>query len=105
MKRVAIAAISIAPLGEGASVSEYVAAALRVLKEDGRVEWELGPMCTTVWGEPAHIFDVILKMQEVMFEMGAVRVSTVIKMDERRDKPLDPRAKVRSVLDKLEDHP
>ncbi len=101
--RKAIAAVSIAPLGEGPSVSEYVAEAIRVLKEDGRVEWELGPMCTTIWGDPKVIFEVILKMQEAMFRKGAVRVSTVIKMDERRDKELNPRDKVQSVLGKLGD--
>ena len=100
--RKAIVAVSIAPLGEGPSVSDYVAEAIRVLKEDGRVEWELGPMCTTIWGDPAVIFEVILKMQEAMFRKGAVRVSTVIKMDERRDKELDPRKKVEAVKRKAE---
>ncbi len=99
--RRAIVAVSIAPIGEGPSVSEYVAEAIKVLKEDGRVEWEIGPMCTTIWGEPEVIFEVILKMQEAMFRKGAVRVSTVIKMDERRDRELNPEEKVRAVLERL----
>ncbi len=99
--RRAIVAVSIAPIGEGPSVSEYVAEAIKVLKEDGRVEWELGPMCTTIWGDPEVIFEVILKMQEAMFRKGAVRVSTVIKMDERRDRELNPEEKVRAVLERL----
>ncbi len=97
----AIFAVSISPLGEGPSVSDYVAEAIKVLKEDGRVEWELGPMFTTVWGEPEVVFDVILKMREAVFRKGAKRVSVVIKMDERRDREVHPREKVDSVLKKL----
>ncbi|NPB04638.1 MAG: MTH1187 family thiamine-binding protein [Thermotogae bacterium] len=105
MKRLVIAAVSIAPIGEGVSVSDYVAEAIKVLKDYGRVEWELGPMCTTMWGDPRDVFEVILLMQEAMFKKGAVRLSTVIKMDERRDKPLNPTDKVESILNKLGEEP
>lgn len=83
----AIVAVSIAPLGSGdPSVSRYVAAAERVLQEDGRVRYRLDPMFTTIEGDLSTIFEVIEKMHEAVFACGAVRVSSVIKVDDRRDK-------------------
>lgn len=83
----AIAAVSISPLGVGISVSEYVAAALRVLEQQDRVRWQLDSMFTTLEGEPDDLFEVIRAMQEAVFAAGAERVGTVVKMDDRRDQP------------------
>lgn len=94
----AIVAVSIAPLGtETPSVSRYVAAAERVLKEDGRVRFRLDPMFTTIEGDLHVIFEVIEKMHEAVFAEGAVRVSSVIKIDDRRDKAVRMEDKVKSV--------
>ncbi len=81
----AIAAVSISPLGVGISVSKYVAVALKVLEAQDAVRWELDSMFTTLEGEPDALFEVIRKMQEAVFAAGAARVGTVIKMDDRRD--------------------
>ncbi len=83
----AIAAVSISPLGVGISVSRYVAAALRVLEAQERVRWQLDSMFTTLEGDPEDLFAVIAQMQAAVFEAGAERVGTVIKMDDRRDRP------------------
>ncbi|MEZ4334677.1 MAG: MTH1187 family thiamine-binding protein [Myxococcota bacterium] len=83
----AIAAVSISPVGSGVSVSRYVAAAIAVLEAQHRVRWQLDSMFTTLEGDPADLFAVIAAMQEAVFASGAVRVGTVIKMDERRDRP------------------
>ena len=94
----AIVAVSIAPLGTGQpGVSEYVAAAERILREDGRVRYRLDPMFTTIEGELHVIFEIIERMQEAVFDYGAVRVSTVIKIDERRDKSASMEEKVDKV--------
>lgn len=93
----AIAAVSISPLGVGISVSEYVAAALRVLEDQDRVRWQLDSMFTTLEGEPDDLFEVIRAMQEAVFEAGAERVGTVIKMDDRRDRVATMAEKVASV--------
>lgn len=93
----AIVAVSIAPNGEGASVSRYVAAALRVLEAQDRVRWKLDAMFTTLEGEVGEIFALIQQMQEAVFAEGAVRVGTVIKMDERRDKDVRMEDKVAAV--------
>ncbi len=99
----AIVAVSIAPLGTGStSVSAFVAAAERVLREETRVRHQLGPMFTTIEGELPVIFEVILRMQEAVFAAGAQRVSTVIKIDERRDKVASMEEKVRAVEEKLQ---
>ncbi len=40
-------------------------------------------------------------MQEAVFEAGALRVSTVIKIDERRDRPVRMDEKVSAVEERL----
>lgn len=100
----AIVAVSVAPLGTGtASVSKYVAAAERVLRDDGRVRYRLDPMFTTIEGELPVIFEIIEKMHEAVFALGAVRVSTVIKVDDRRDKEVRMEEKVEAVEALLEE--
>lgn len=97
----AIVAVSIAPLGTSEpGVSKYVAAAERVLREDGRVRYRLDPMFTTIEGDLHTIFEIVEKMHEAVFALGAVRVSAVIKVDERRDKLVKMEDKV-SVVESL----
>jgi uncharacterized protein (TIGR00106 family) len=96
-KHVAIAAVSIAPVGVGTSVGRFVAAALRVAQRQRRVRHRLDPMFTTLEGELSEIFALIQRMQEAVFEAGAARVSTVIKIDERRDQRVSMEDKPRSV--------
>jgi uncharacterized protein (TIGR00106 family) len=98
---VAIVAVSIAPVGEGTSVSRYVAAALEVVREQDRVRHRLDPMFTTLEGELPDIFALIQRMQEAVFALGARRVSTVIKIDERRDRSVRMEDKVRAVEERL----
>ena len=93
----AIAAVSISPMGVGLSVSEYVAAAIEVLAAQDRVVWQLDSMFTTLEGEPEDLFEVIQAMQEAVFAAGAERVGTVIKMDDRRDRSVSMADKIASV--------
>jgi uncharacterized protein (TIGR00106 family) len=93
----AIAAVSISPVGEGVSVSRYVAAALRVAREQSAVRVRLDPMFTTLEGELADIYALIQRMQEAVFAAGAVRVGTVIKLDDRRDRAVAMEEKVAAV--------
>ncbi len=98
----AIAAVSISPLGVGLSVSEYVAAAISVLEAQDVVRWELDSMFTTLEGEPDALFKVIRAMQEAVFAAGGERVGTVIKMDDRRDREgVTMAGKIASVREKL----
>jgi uncharacterized protein (TIGR00106 family) len=94
----AMVAVSITPVGSGSpSVSRFVAAAEAVLRRASDVRYELGPMFTTIEGELGRIFELIREMQEAVFAAGAQRVSTVIKVDERRDKDSSMEHKVAAV--------
>ena len=99
----AIVAVSVAPLGEGVSVGDHVGAALRVLQAQDEVRYELGSMFTTLEGDLPVIFQLILRMQEAVFEHGAARVSTVIKVDERRDREAHMEDKLGRARAALED--
>ena len=97
----AIAAVSISPVGADVSVSRYVAAALAVVRGQDRVRHRLDPMFTTLEGDLADIYDLVQRMQQAVFDAGAERVSTVIKIDDRRDRAVPMEDKVRSVEDLL----
>ncbi len=91
-------AVSVTPVGsQSPSVSSYVAAAERVLRAAGDVGYELGPMFTSIEGDLGRILGLVQEMQEAVFSAGAERVSTVIKIDERRDKETSMRHKVEAV--------
>lgn len=99
----AIAAVSISPVGVGTSVSRYVAAALAVVHAQSRVRYRLDPMFTTLEGELADIYALVQAMQEAVFAAGAQRVGTVIKVDDRRDRAVRMEDKVASVEKLLRD--
>ena len=99
----AIAAVSISPVGVGTSVSKYVAAALEVVRAQSRVRYRLDPMFTTLEGELTDIYALVQVMQEAVFAAGAQRVGTVIKIDDRRDRAVRMEEKVASVEKLLRD--
>ncbi len=93
--------ISVVPIGTGSpSVSEYVAGVIKKLREMG-VKHQLGPMGTVVEGPLDQLLEIARAVHAVPFEMGAMRVVTTIKIDDRRDKPFSAEGKVRSVEEKL----
>ena len=98
----AIAAVSISPVGEGTSVSRFVAEALRVARSQDRVRVRLDPMFTTLEGELGEIFELVQRMEEAVFAAGALRVGTVMKIDHRRDRSVAMEEKVASVEALLE---
>jgi uncharacterized protein (TIGR00106 family) len=98
----AVVEISVAPLGTASpGVSSYVAACVEIVAACG-LSYQLTPMGTVIEGDIDEIFAVLRKMHEVPFGQGAERVSTLIKIDDRRDKDRhDLQGKVDSVLNKL----
>ena len=97
----AIAEISIVPLGTGSpSVSGYVAACLKALSASG-LPYEIHGMGTIVEGDLSTLLGVIREMHEIPFEAGAQRVVTTIRIDDRRDRQSSARHKVTSVTKKL----
>lgn len=92
----AVAEISIVPLGTGSpSVSRYVAKALEVVRASG-LKYELTPMATVVEGSVEEILKLVGDMHRAVLE-DAVRVVTSLRMDDRRDKPLTMEGKVLAV--------
>jgi uncharacterized protein (TIGR00106 family) len=92
--------VSVVPLGVGVSVSEYVAACQRVFSEAG-LHTNLHAYGTNIEGEWDQVFTAIKKCHEMVHEMGAPRVSTVIKAGTRVDRNQTLADKVRSVESKL----
>ncbi|GBD30424.1 hypothetical protein HRbin32_01529 [bacterium HR32] len=89
------------PLGTPtASVGAYVAAAVEVIRESG-LRFRLNPMGTTVQGPLRDLLRLIPRLHDAVFRRGALRVSTLVKLDERRDRPSDMEEKVRSVRRRL----
>ena len=98
----AVVEVSITPLGTGdPGVSAYVAGCLRILREAG-LSHQLTPMGTIIEGNLDEILSVIRRMHEAPFAAGAVRVSTLLKIDDRRDRPHTMQGKVQSVAKKLD---
>lgn len=98
----AIVEFTIVPLGtKETSLSKYVADCHKVLESEKNIKYQLTPMGTIVEGDLDLILNVIKKMHEVPFEKGALRVSTSIKIDDRRDKASTMEGKVESVKKKL----
>jgi uncharacterized protein (TIGR00106 family) len=96
-----IAEVTVTPLGTGSpSLSKYVAACARVLDESG-VNHTLTPMGSVIEGTLDQILEVIRKVHSAPFTQGALRVSTRIVIDERRDKDVTGKDKVESVQRKL----
>ncbi len=97
----AIVDVTIAPRTEGAGgLSKYVAECHKILKASG-LKHILTPMSTIIEGDLDQIFDIIRQMQEKQFEMGALRVYTTIRVDDRRDIHASMEQKLNSVNTKL----
>jgi uncharacterized protein (TIGR00106 family) len=95
----ATADLTVLALGrQGASASEYIAEIQRRLARQRRVRYRMHAMGTSLEGTTEDILAVVAELHAVPFEQGVPRVYTVLKLDERRDRPdqtLDD--KVRSV--------
>ena len=91
-----IVEISFVPLGVGTSLSKYVAESLRLIRESG-LPHEFHSMGTNVEGEWDEVMSLIRRCQDRLFEMGAPRVTTSLKVSERRDKAYHMADKVSTV--------
>ncbi len=100
----ATADLTVIPLGTPtASVGEYLAEIARRLESETRVRAHMHGGGTSLEGETADILAVVAEMHSVPFEMGLLRVYTVLKLDERRDRPGQTVAdKEHSVRERLE---
>ncbi len=92
--------LCLVPIGVGVSLSSYVAACERVLREAG-LKSVLHPNGTNIEGEWDKVFAAVRRCHEVVHEMGAPRVFTVMKVGTRTDRTQTMDEKTKSVEDKL----
>jgi uncharacterized protein (TIGR00106 family) len=90
------------PIGVGVSLSPYVAACEKVLAEAG-LKTVLHANGTNIEGEWDQVFAAVKRCHEVVHEMGAPRVSTIIKLGTRTDRNQTMDEKIKSVEGKLAD--
>jgi uncharacterized protein (TIGR00106 family) len=99
----ATADLTILALGRAeVSASEYIAEIQRKLAKQDRVRYRMHAMGTSLEGSTADILAVVAELHAVPFDQGVPRVYTVLKLDERRDRPGQTlEEKVRAVEDRL----
>jgi uncharacterized protein (TIGR00106 family) len=95
-----IADVAIVPIGVGVSLSKYVAACEKAFKEAG-LETRLHAYGTNVQGDWDTVFAAIKHCHHIVHEMGAPRISTVIKVGTRTDRDQGMIDKIKSVEAKL----
>jgi uncharacterized protein (TIGR00106 family) len=100
---VATADLTVIALGRAdASAGEYIAEIQRRLARQARVRYRMHAMGTSLEGTTAAILAIVGELHAVPFGLGVPRVYTILKLDERRDRPeqtLDD--KERSVAERL----
>jgi uncharacterized protein (TIGR00106 family) len=96
------AELTIIPIGTSeTSLSKYIAAAVSALDKMG-VKYSITGMGTIIeTNDPEKLFDSIKIAHEAVFIEGAQRVSTSVKIDDRRDKKETVEEKVLSVKEKM----
>src|SRR5436853_4537525 len=99
----ATADLTVIGLGrQSASASEYIAEMQRRLQAQDKVRFKLGAMGTELEGKVEDILEIVRELHNVPFEAGLPRVYTVLKLDERIDKPTQSlEDKVRSVEEQM----
>jgi uncharacterized protein (TIGR00106 family) len=99
----AIAKVSIIPVGTGSpSLSEHIARAVKVLRQEKGLKYELTAMGTIIEGDVDNILSVIRKMHQAALAEGVMRVVTTIEIDDRQDRPSTMSSKVESVMKRLQ---
>ena len=92
-----ISQFSIAPIGEGVSLSKYVKIALGVLKKNN-IKYKTNDMATVIETKNLDtLFRVVEEAHKAVIDAGAKRVITELKIDDRRDKNVKIGYKVESV--------
>jgi uncharacterized protein (TIGR00106 family) len=94
-----IAEFSIIPIGQaGSSVSRYVAAAINALKNVKGLDFEVTPMGTILAAKDLDtIFEAVRQAHEAIIATGIKRVSSNLRIDDRRDKARTMDDKVKAV--------
>ena len=97
----ALVNFQLVPVGTEVSVSRYVVACERVLEESG-LFYQLHANGTNIEGEWEAVFAAVKRCHEVVHEMGAPRIHSMVSVGTRIDKPQSLDDKVASVKRQLE---
>lgn len=92
-----ISQLSVSPVGKDISLSKYVKIALNVLKMNN-VRFETNAMATIIETENIEtLFKLVEKVHKAIITVGAERVITELKIDDRRDKNATIESKLNSI--------
>jgi uncharacterized protein (TIGR00106 family) len=101
----AIAEVTVIPIGTATtSLSPYVADMQKALgrcEAEYGIHFEMTAMSTIIEGNLDQVLAVIRVIHELPFSSGAGRVSTSIKIDDRRDQPSSITQKLNSVASRM----
>jgi uncharacterized protein (TIGR00106 family) len=94
-----IAEFSIIPIGQaGTSVGHYVAVAVKALENVKGLDFEVTPMGTILAAKDLDtIFEAVRQAHEAIIATGIKRVSSTLRIDDRRDKQRTMDDKVKAV--------
>jgi len=86
--------ISIVPTGTGEpSVSRFVRRAVELIKASG-LEYQVNSMGTCIQGDWEPVLKTIRAIHDEYERLGCKRIYTVLKIDDRRDRPASMQAKI-----------
>ena len=92
-----IAQLSIAPVGKDISLSKYVKTAINIFRKNN-IKFETNAMATLVETDDLKtLFNAVEEAHNAVVDLGAERVITEIKIDDRRDKKVTIESKIKSV--------
>ena len=97
---VSIAEFSIHPIGTGTSVGKYVRQALQAISKIEWPDYQVTPMATILEAKDVPtILKAVEASHSALRSMGAKRISSILRIDERLDKPRMMKDKIASVRD------
>ena len=95
---VVIAEFSIHPIGKGTSVGRYVRAAVAAISHSEGLRYQVNPMSTVLEAEKIEtILRAVTAAHRAVRALGARRVSSFLRIDDRQDKQRNMQDKVRVV--------
>ncbi len=92
--------IMVSPGGVGTSVSRHVAACQKIFEQAG-LTYQMHGYGTNVEGEWDDVMDAVKECHETLHKMGAVRITSHIKLGTRVDRDQTMQDKIDSVKNKL----
>jgi uncharacterized protein (TIGR00106 family) len=92
-----ISQLSIAPVGEGTSLSKYVKVVIDTLKKS-KIKFKTNDMATIIETEDLEtLFSIVKDAHNAVLQSGVNRVITELKIDDRKDKIVTIGTKLKAV--------